>query len=431
MTRTLMPVLFIALGLVVLSPQTARAQRPLSPAEAQAEARAHAPDAAVLEARIAGAEAIAAQAGRRLREDPTISSSYFQGRVVGRSDEHSWAVGIAQPFDISGSWKPRAASAGSDVERARQEREDGVRALDEQVAIAFADSALAQRQLTRSRRIADLYRIASDAVGQQFHVGTAPQIDADSAALDLASALASVDLAQGDLDRSRTRLARLLGRDTGRDLVVEDVPEEPDLSASAPDFVVLVDHDPRVRAARAELEAANFERQVFERLITPPVTLGMEYSRQTRDIPGGSFAGTPVAGGLRANWTDAELLVNVGVALPLFNRQREPRARATGRLLTAEAALRIARADVRGELESTWAAVQATARALQRVAPTAAIIDRDVTFVEQAVAAGAFDAVTRTQELRRLQEAGRRVDVAVRDLRTARAAWIRRSSVSP
>jgi outer membrane protein TolC len=161
------------------------------------------------------------------------------------------------------------------------------------------------------------------------------------------------------------------------------------------------------------------------------LTVGVDYGRHTRDIPAGSFAGTPFAGSLAAKWTDAELVFNVGVALPLFNRQREPRAQATGRILMAEAKLRLARADVRTELESSWAALQAAARALQRVAPTGAIIDRDVTFVEQAVGAGAFDTLTRTLELRRLQEAGRRVDAAVRDVRAARAAWIRRISVSP
>ncbi len=431
MKRVPLSLVIVAVSIVTLLPWSAHAQRPLSLAEAQTEARAHAPDAAGLQARIAAAEAMAAQAARRFREDPTISGSFAQGRLVGRSDESAWTLGIQQPFDLSGSWRPRAASAAAEVERARQDREAGLRALDEQVAIAVADTALAQRQRARGERLADLYRIASDAVRQQFQVGAAPQIDADSAELDLAGALASVDMAHGDLDRSRARLARWLGRETGGDLVVEDGPDAPDVAPTPPEFAPLVDRDPRVRAALAEVDAAKFERQIFERLITPPLTLGLNYGRQTRDIPVGSFVGPPFAGALAANWTDAELVFNVGVALPLFNRQREPRAQATGRILTAEAKLGTARADVRAELESSWATLQTAERALARVAPTGAIIDRDVTFVEQAVGAGAFDTLTRTQELRRLQEAGRRVDTAVRDLRAARAAWIRRISVSP
>jgi outer membrane protein TolC len=423
--------LVVAVAIVAFAPREAHAQPPLSLVAAQAEARANAPDAAELQARIAETEAIAAQASRRLREDPTISSSFVQGTLVGRPDEHAWNVGFSQAFDTSGSWRPRAASAAADVERTRQEREDGLRSLDERVAVAAADLALAQRQVARSQRIADLHRIATDALRQQFQAGTAPQIDADSAELDFAIALASVEQALGDVDQSRARLARLLGRETGSDLVVEDVPEAAEMPPSPPDFAGLVERDPRVRAAAAEVDAANFERQMFERLITPPLSVGADYGRQTRDIPAGSFVGSPLAGPLAANWTDAELVFNVSVGLPLFNRQREPRARATGRILAAEARLRTVRADVRAELESGWAALQAAARAFQRVAATTAIIDRDAAFVEQAVTAGAFDTLTRTQELRRLQDAGRRADTVVRDLRAARAAWLRRMALSP
>jgi outer membrane protein TolC len=274
MRRAAVSVCMVAVSLMTLHPRMVQAQRPLTLTDAQAEARARAPDVAELQARIAAAEAMAAQAARRFREDPTIAGSVSQGRLSGRPDESAWNLGIQQPFDVSGSWKPRAASAAADVERTRQERENGLRALDEQVAIAFADGALAQRQLARGARLADLYRIASDAVGRQFQVGAAPQIDADSAELDLAGALASVDLAQGELDRSRARLARLLGRENGSDLVVDDGSEVPDVAASPPQFSTLVDRDPRVRAALAEVDAATFERQIFERLIRPPVTLG-------------------------------------------------------------------------------------------------------------------------------------------------------------
>ena len=155
------------------------------------------------------------------------------------------------------------------------------------------------------------------------------------------------------------------------------------------------------------------------------MTLGLDYGRERRDIPLGSFTGTPLAGGLTANWADSDLVFNVTVPLPLFNRQLEPRSRATGRLLAAEAALQRVRADVSAEIRSAWDAVVAAARAVQTVAATPAILNRDAGFIEQAVRAGQFDATTRVIALRRLEDAGRRLDVAVRDLRAARAAWMR------
>ena len=62
------------------------------------------------------------------------------------------------------------------------------------------------------------------------------------------------------------------------------------------------------------------------------------------------------------------------------------------------------------------------------MATTPDLIERDAGFVEQAVRAGAFDAVTRSLTLRRLEEAGRRLDTAIRDYRIARATWLRRTT---
>jgi outer membrane protein, heavy metal efflux system len=412
--------------IAVAAPAAVRAQRPLSLSDAQAEARARAPEAAELQARIAGAEAIAAQARRVLREDPAVSTSVFRGSLVGQADESSWNVSATQRVDISGSWKPRGASAAADLSRARFEGEDGLRALDERVAQVVADVALAQRGVTRLARTVDLQQVAADAARRQFEVGTAPQIDADAATLDLAGAQVTLEQARGELEGSRWRLARLLGRETVGDLVVDDPPERPD-AALAPDFVALVERDPRVRAASAEMDAARFEQQTLERLLIPALTFGVEYGKRRTEIPFGAFTGTPLANALRANWMDTELLFSVSVPVPLFDRQREPRARVTGRIHLAEARLRAARADVRTELESAWALLQAASRGYQRVAATPEILDRNAQFIEQAVRAGEFDATTRTQALRRLEEAGRRVDTAIRDLRFARAAWVRRA----
>ncbi len=429
MRRAAVSLLLVMIGLVV-APAPALAQRALSLAEAQAEARRNAPEAAELQARIAGAEAIAAQAGRRWRDDPTLASSLFRGSLVGHPDESAWDLSVRQAVDLSGSWKPRAATAAADVGRTRLEGGDGLRALDERVAIAVAEVALAQRQAVRGERIAQLQRIAADAARRQFEVGTAPQIDADAAALDLAGGLMVLEQIRGDLDRSRLRLARLLGREATRDLAVEDPPEPPD-APPAPDVAALADRDPRVQAANAEIEAARFERQTFERVVMPPLTFGVDYGRRRTDIPLGAFTGSLVAGGLTANWTDSELLFSVSLPVPLFNRQREPQARATARILTAEARLRAVRADVRSELDATWVAFQTAARSLQTVAGTSVIVDRDATFVEQAVRAGQFDATTRALSLRRLEDAGRRIDEAVRNLRAARAEWMRRVSGLP
>jgi len=405
----------------------AAAQQPLTLAAAQAEARAHAPDVADLDAHVRGAEAIAAQSTRKLRQDPTISASYFGGSLIGRQGETAWTLGGALPLDLSGSWTPRAASASADLARVEFERDDGLRALDERVALAVADVAFEQQLVARSERLAGLEAIAADAAHRLLAVGQGTAFDADAADLDLATGRVTLEQSRGELARARVQLARLLGRATSTDLAVEDPPEAVE-SSVAPDVEALIDHDPRVRAANAEIDAAKAEQQMFARLGLPSPTLGVAYGFQQFEIPTGSFTGSPGAAGLAATWPDRELTFSVNVAVPVFDRQREPRARASGRVLAAEAALQVARADVRRELEVSWAALQTATRALAIAAGTSTVLARDEGFVEQAVRAGAFDSTQRTQALRRLEEAGRLADTAIRDLRAARAAWLRVSA---
>lgn len=411
----------------MLATSHVRAQQPLSLGAAQAEARQHAPEPPVLDAHMQGAEAIAQQAARAQRIDPELSAGVFPGPLTGRPDESGWTLGARWTVDVSKSWVPRGQSAAADVDRSRFEREDGLRVLDERVAIAVADVALGQRLVARAERLRDLQAIVADAEHRRLDAGDGTQVEADAADLDLAGARATVEQAGGDLSMTRARLARVLGRSDATNLVVEDPPES-DETAVLVDLSALIDRDPRVRAAQAELSAAQFERQVAERLMTPMPTFGLDAGNQRRDIPAGSFQGVPLFPSVSATWTDPEVSFNIAVPIPLFDRQREPRARATARILAAQAQVAVARADVRSELGSAWEALQAARRALQAVAVIPALVDRDITFVDQAVRAGAFDALTRTQALRRLDESGRRADAAVRDLRTARAAWSRRTA---
>jgi len=391
--------------------------------DAQAEARAHAPEVADLQARVDGAEALLGPARRVLREDPVVSSTYSGSG----SNERAWSFEATLPIDISGSRTPRAASAAADLSRVQFERDDGLRALDERVAVAVADLAFQQRLVTRSQRLLDLYIVAADAAHEQLGAGQGTELDADSADLDLAGARVALAEAEGALRSTQASLARLLGRSASADLRVADPVERPQV-IEPPDFSALVSADPRVRAAEAEVDAARHERETYERLVLPTPTFGFGAGSVRREIPLGAFRGAPFASSLTSLWTDREVVVSVSVPIPLFDRQRQPRAQATARAGAAEARLQMARGDVLAELEMAWAAYDAMARALKAVANMPATVERDAGFIEQAVRAGAFDAVTRALHLRRLEEAGRVADTAVRDYRVARAAWIRTSA---
>ena len=58
----------------------------------------------------------------------------------------------------------------------------------------------------------------------------------------------------------------------------------------------------------------------------------------------------------------------------------------------------------------------------------AGCIGREYDLLDKAFRAGALDVNARAQSAKRLVEAGARLDAALRDLRVARARWIRRTT---
>jgi outer membrane protein, heavy metal efflux system len=390
---------------------------------AQAEARAHAPESALLEARIRGASITASDAERVFRSDPNLALEY--GRSFEGDAEWNWRVGVDWTIDVAGSWGPRASSAAEALARSAQEREDGLRALDEAVAIAVAELALAQRKQARATRMAALHESTAAAMRRQLELGQVNQLEVDAAELDLAAARSALALAGGERATAAAGLTRLLGRRPGSELIAQDAPET--LDASEPQALeALVERDPRVLARRAEARAAGSELALNDRLAWPALTLGAEFGRAQHEVPDEAWMGSSATPG-DARWLEWEFALKLGFPLPLFDRNREARARASAQHWAAEAELELARADVRAELHASAAALRTAVEAYRAVEPTAALLERGYAMLEQTARAGALDSVTRAQATRRLVEAGLLLDAAVRDLRVARARWLRRS----
>jgi outer membrane protein TolC len=419
----------LAFGLALGCANGARAQpepevQPaLGMAAAQAEARARAPESALLEARIRGASLAAEDAERVFRSAPNLALEY--GRSFEADAEWDWRIGLDWTIDVAGSWGPRASSAAAGLAKRSQEREDGLRALDEAVAIAVAELALAQRKQARAARITALHESTAAAMRRQLELGEVNQLEVDAAELDLAAARSALALAGGERAAAVAGLSRLLGRKPGLPLIVEDAPET--LDASEPRAAdALVERDPRVLAKHAEARAAEFELELNDRLAWPAPTLGAEFGRAQREVPAEAWMG-PDPTAADARWTEWEFALKLAFPLPLLDRNNEARARASAQRWAAEAELELARADVRAELHASGVALRTALEAYRAVEPTAALLERGYAMLEQTARAGALDSVTRAQATRRLVEAGLLLDTAVRDLRVARARWLRRS----
>lgn len=409
----------IVSALLVVHP--AFADVPITLDQAQAEARAHAPERVVADASVAAAEVRAEVAGRRLTHDPVVVGRYQQPAPGQAADDRSYSAGLEWTLDLSGAWNPRASAARATVQASRQGRMADLLELDTAVANAFAELADAQRRIDRATRLLALRDSALHAAQRLRSTGAGNQLDLDAAALDASAARVDVANARGDLEVARTRLARLLGRPDGSAIVVSD---EIDPAPVPPITAIddLVARDPRVQAAMAELDAARETLQAEQLAARPAITLGLEVGHARHDIPRGAFASMP---SLVGAWSEWELSVQLSLPLPLIERNRVGRAAARAELLAAEARLARVRADVRASVAEVRARLAAAADAARAAADVPPILERELQLLDKALGAGGLDLATWAQQAHRIAEVGRTYDEALLALRRARAAWAR------
>jgi outer membrane protein TolC len=416
--RSAWPVAAIAAALA--SP--ARAQpAPLTLQQAQAEARAHAPERAVADAAVAGARERAAVAGRWLTHDPVATGRYRNPAPGTDLDDRAWSVGLEWTLELSGAWRARGQAARSAVTAADADRASVLLALDGEVARAVAELAGAQRQVGRTARMIALRELAARAAERTRATGGGTQLDVDAATLDLRAAEIDGANVRAELEAARVRLARLLGRPDAAGLEVAD---DVDRSPAPPLAVIdpLVERDPRVQAAAAQLDAARLAAEAERRAVVPGVTVGVELEHARHDIPSGTFATAP---GLTGTWSEWELGVQLSVPLPLVERNRVARVAADAEVRSLQAELAALRMDVRAEIATAHARLSAAISAMDAAADIPPIVDREVQLLDKALRAGGIEFSAWTQQAHRLVEVGRSYDDAVLALRRARAAWAR------
>jgi outer membrane protein TolC len=417
-TRSTWPLVAIAAALAA----AARAQpAPLTLPQAQAEARAHAPERAVADAVVAAARDREAVAGRWLTHDPVATGRYQQPPPGGSLDDRTWSLGLEWTIEVSGAWRARGQAARAAVTAADDDRASALLALDGEVAQAVAELADAQRRFARTTRMIALRELAARAAERTRGSGGGTQLDVDAAVLDLRAAQVEGAGARADLEASRVRLARLLGRSDAAGLEVAD---DVDRSPAPPAAVIdaLVDRDPRVRAAAAELDAAQLAAEAERRAAMPGVTVGVELERARHDIPGGTFVAAPSLGG---TWSEWELGLQLSVPLPVVDRNRSARAAATADVRSAQARLAEVRLDVHAEIAAAQIGLAAAISAMDAAADIPPILDRELQLLDKALRAGGIEFAAWAQQAHRLAEVARIYDQAVLALRRAQAAWAR------
>ncbi|MES3034804.1 MAG: TolC family protein [Gemmatimonadota bacterium] len=341
--RLIAPVAAVLLAVLAADPSSAQVIRPreirtsFTLADAAALARRQHP-------------LLSAASGRRLaatgsaRQESALPNPVFEWRKenYGSPLPRDEFVSLGLPVDAYGRRAALRAASGSAARRARSDSSTAARDVEYDVASAYWQAALAYAlhdAAMAQRLVVDtIARIEAERARQgQVANGSAmrARLEADRARLAQSEARATLERAHGDLARALAMPFDSVPRPSQPlrvDATVTTLPPLETLLALA-------------RARRSELVAAQSRvdetqrRQLAERLGTLPA-VGVQVGRKRTS---GYQTGT----------------LQVGVAVPFFDRNGGNRERARGEVLMAEGELRVARSAVDAEVTSAYRAYRA------------------------------------------------------------------------
>lgn len=264
---------------------------------------------------------------------PVLNASYYDDRAAGTNLHYTtWQGGVSVPLWLpgQGTATQRVAAADAQTARARidvQRMAVAVRLLEQTGA-----ELLAERRIVAARTVtASLSRITV-ATAHSRARGESTGVELQAASAQLADARGEIAMAQLEVTAARTALATLMGRPGVPDLLVADPRWLSRLHLS--DLHVIALRDPRVQAARREVQAAEQQVRLAQASFMPNPEVGLDAIDQ------GQF-GSPWA---------TQIGVNVRVPLPSAVTRTPLIASAQNRLAAANRAEAEAQRAVHNEL---------------------------------------------------------------------------------
>lgn len=278
-------------------------------------------------------------------------------------DLYTAGLGISYAADVFGAVRLQAQGASALADQQRFQLEAVRLALTANLASAVIQEAAVRDQIAANRRLIDSQGELLRVLQTQYGKGEAAQTDVAAQALALAQAQAALPPLQRQDDELRDQISALSGGDPTERTALPDFAAfalPADLPAALP--AEIVEHRPDIRAAEANLRAANAAVGVAVAARLPSFTLTAAYGGQAGVI------------GKLLTYGDQGWILGAGVAQPVFqgfalkHRQR-----------AAEAALDQARAQYRSTVTASLQNVADALHALEtdaRALSAAEAVDR-------------------------------------------------------
>ncbi len=277
----------------------------------------------------------------RLFPNPTLTvgalTAATQGNTLAKSTEI--ATQVQQLFEMAGKRGYRIESAGFGAQSAEANFEDAIRQLTFTVKDAYYRVQLAQRRLALAEENRDRFARILEVNTIRFKKGYIAEVDLIRIRLQIIDFQSQIIQAIQDGNQARADLRVLLGLSPTVDLLLTT---ELDYHPIAPDIVnlqrIALDTRPDIRAKRLTQSQRVADLKLARAYRYPDVTIGAGYSVQ----------------GPRGPDNQQMTALNLGVPLPLFNRNQGGIKQAEVSIQTADADLNKTIVQVQNDVESAY-----------------------------------------------------------------------------
>ena len=262
----------------------------------------------------------------RLFPNPVLQvgtqSSWTQGNSLARSGEVQ--TQIQQLFELAGKRGYRIESAGYGIQSAEADFENAVRLLGFTIKDAYYRVLVAQRRLALAEENRDRFARILDVNTIRFKKGYIAEVDLIRIRLQVVDFQSQVIEAIQEGESARGDLRQLLRLSPATKL---ELTTEMDYRRVDPDMgklrTVALDVRPDIKSKRATLSQRESDLKLAKAFRIPDVTIGAGYAVQGPRGPDNQQMG----------------ILNLGVPLPLFNRNQ-------GGIVQAEVGLQSAQAEL-------------------------------------------------------------------------------------
>ena len=263
---------------------------------------------------------------------------------------------LMQMVPLGGKLRLAGRVAGAQAAATGERASDVVWELRNQTAMAFYDLYATDRQLDVARETLRLLKDVALTAESMYRVGQGRQADVLRAQVEIAR-MAEDTLRMVAMRQTMVaRLNALMNRDA---TIAIATPALPAFPAALPERAQLdsiaISTRPMIRAGLEDIRAAEASASLARRELIPDLQVGVQYAQRGTTMTSVDASGAPMS----ERTTERMGSLMLGVSVPIFarDRQLQMRAEANAMQAMAEADVAAMRAETRGKIGESYAAL--------------------------------------------------------------------------